>query len=100
MPSPVHKCSSEDSVEKGMAEKHKNGKTTPTNPDLDEIKRGTKLYNKIANRSISAKLTQLRTGHCALNGYLHRFGKKDSCNVRMWIWERNSGTLSFGMSEV
>ena len=45
---------------------------------IDEVKRGTKLYNKIANRSISAKLAQLRTGHCALNGYLHRFGKKSS----------------------
>lgn len=45
---------------------------------IDEVKRGTKLYSRIANRHISAKLVQLRTGHCALNSYLHRFGKKDS----------------------
>ena len=44
----------------------------------DEAIRGTKLYNSIATRKISAKLAQLRTGHCALNGYLHRFGKMDS----------------------
>ena len=44
----------------------------------DEIKRGSKLYNNIANRNICAKLVQLRTGHCALNSYLHRFGKRNS----------------------
>ena len=30
----------------------------------DEDKRGTKLYYNMANRRISAKLAQLRTGHC------------------------------------
>ena len=45
---------------------------------IDEVKRGTKLYSKIGNRKISARLAQLRTGHCALNGYLYRFGKKSS----------------------
>ena len=44
----------------------------------DEDKRGTKLYYNMANRRISSKLAQLRTGHCPLNGYLHRFGKKNS----------------------
>jgi ribonuclease HI len=44
----------------------------------DEDKRGTKLYYNMANRRISTKLAQLRTGHCPLNGYLHRFGKKNS----------------------
>lgn len=42
----------------------------------DEDKHRTKLYSKIANIHISA--TQLRTGHCTLNRYLHRFGKKNS----------------------
>jgi ribonuclease HI len=39
---------------------------------------GAKYYNNINNRKISTTLAQLRTGHCALNGYLHRFGKAAS----------------------
>lgn len=35
------------------------------------------LYNKLS-RSTSAKIVQLRTGHCELNSYLHRFGLADS----------------------
>ena len=43
---------------------------------------GPKLYNNIASRSTCARLAQLRTGHCGLNKYLHRFGKTQSpfCN--------------------
>ena len=35
---------------------------------------GPKLYNEIVNRSTAATIAQLRTGHCGLNHYLHRFG--------------------------
>ena len=45
------------------------GKNAPT---------GSKLYNGIANRSAAAKIAQLRTGHCGLNRYLHRFGIKNT----------------------
>jgi len=37
-------------------------------------KTGPKLYNEIANRNTAATIVQLRTGHCGLNHYLHRFG--------------------------
>ena len=39
---------------------------------------GPKLYNEIANRKDAATIAQLRTGHCGLNQYLHRFGKTGS----------------------
>jgi hypothetical protein len=38
---------------------------------------GPALYNKLS-RNTSAKIIQLRTGHCGLNSYLHRFGLADS----------------------
>jgi len=41
-------------------------------------KNGPKLYNQIANRSTATTIAQLRTGHCGLNHYLHRFGKTTS----------------------
>ena len=41
-------------------------------------KTGPKLYNEIENRNGAAKMAQLRTGHCGLNRYLHRFGIKNS----------------------
>ena len=37
-------------------------------------KMGPKLYNEIVNRNSAATIVQLRTGHCGLNHYLHRFG--------------------------
>ena len=43
-----------------------------------DTKTGVKLYNEISNRSSAAKIAQLRTGHCGLNHYLHRFGIKQS----------------------
>ena len=42
------------------------------------VKTGPKLYNTISNRNTVATITQLRTGHCGLNYYLHRFGKSYS----------------------
>src|SRR5436190_19044708 len=42
------------------------------------VKTGPALYNEIANRNAAAKIAQLRTGHCGLNRYLHRFGIKNS----------------------
>jgi len=38
------------------------------------------LYNRIPNRNTCAKTIQMRTGHCGLNKYLHRFGIADSPN--------------------
>jgi ribonuclease HI len=42
------------------------------------IKTGPKLYNNISSRATCAQVVQLRTGHCGLNKYLHRFKKRDS----------------------
>ena len=39
---------------------------------------GPKYYNNINSRKASTTLAQLRTSHCALNGYLNRFGKVTS----------------------
>ena len=39
---------------------------------------GPKLYNNIPDRRSVSTLVQLRTGHCMLNKYLYRIGKKDS----------------------
>ena len=41
-------------------------------------KTGPALYNEIENRNSAAKIAQLRTGHCGLNRYLHRFGKTNT----------------------
>ena len=38
---------------------------------------GSALYNEIIDRNSAAKIAQLRTGHCGLNRYLHRFGIKN-----------------------
>ena len=35
---------------------------------------GPKYYNNIESRKACTTLAQLRTAHCALKGYLHRFG--------------------------
>jgi hypothetical protein len=42
------------------------------------IQLGSKLYNSISGRKTCAQLVQLRTEHCGLNKYLHRFGKRYS----------------------
>ena len=39
---------------------------------------GPSLYNEIANRHGAAMIAQLRTGHCGLNRYLHRFSLRNS----------------------
>ena len=43
----------------------------------DVFENGTKIYNNISNRQQMAWLVRLRTGHCSLNSYLHRFGKEE-----------------------
>jgi len=59
-------------------------KNTKTAASLKRITRATytkagpALYNEIADRNWAAKIVQLRTGHCRLNRYLHRFGLKNS----------------------
>src|SRR5947207_13767095 len=42
---------------------------------------GMKIYNNIHNRQHVSWLIRLRTGHCGLNNYLHRFGieKEPTC---------------------
>ena len=42
------------------------------------MKTGPALYNEIADRKSAAKIAQVRTGHCGLNRYLHRFGIKNT----------------------
>jgi hypothetical protein len=51
------------------------GKNAKTNPSL---------YYEIANRNGAATIAQLRTRHCGLNRYLHRFNIKNSlyCQCR------------------
>ena len=56
-----------------------NGNTKTTNPlrrimKGKHMKTGPALYNEIEDRNSAAKIAQLRTGHCGLNRYLHRFG--------------------------
>src|SRR5256714_4375773 len=41
-------------------------------------KNGPKLYSKLSDRDMVAKIVQLRTGHCGLNHYLHRFSINDT----------------------
>ena len=43
-----------------------------------QVKESTKLYTTIDNRRHVAQLARLRTGHCSLNQYLHRFGIEES----------------------
>ena len=43
-----------------------------------EAQNSYKIYNGITNRSDVALLSRLRTGHCSLNEYLHRFHHEDS----------------------
>ena len=38
-----------------------------------DVKAGRKFYNSIPSRNTATTLARLRTGHCGLNYYLHRF---------------------------
>jgi ribonuclease HI len=42
------------------------------------VTRGIKLYKAINTRYQATQLARLRTGHCSLNQFLHRFGFEDS----------------------
>src|SRR5271169_797062 len=42
------------------------------------VEKGPKLYNCITKRGQISQLARLRTGHCPLNQYLHRFNIEDS----------------------
>ena len=42
------------------------------------FKTGSKFYNHITSRRTAATLARLRTGHCGLKQYLHRFKHADS----------------------
>jgi ribonuclease HI len=43
-----------------------------------QAKTGPALYNEIASRHGAAIIAQLKTGHCGLNRYLHRFSLRNS----------------------
>ena len=43
-----------------------------------EAQNSYKIYNSITKRSEIAMLSRLRTGHCSLNQYLHRFHHEES----------------------
>jgi len=45
-----------------------------------QIEQGAKLYQSIKNRKHIAWIARLRTGHCSLNKYLHRFNIVDDPN--------------------
>jgi hypothetical protein len=55
---------------------------TKTGTQLRRITRrgnyGPKLYNQIDNRRTTTPIAQVRIGHCGLNKYLHRFGRRSS----------------------
>jgi hypothetical protein len=53
---------------------HSEHSTEITKIKRKENKTDPKLYHEIANRNTEATIAQLRTGHCGLNHYLHRFG--------------------------
>jgi len=45
---------------------------------VEQSRAHQKYYRNLSSRKACATLVQLRSGHCALNSYLHRFGKADS----------------------
>src|SRR5438552_14887278 len=57
---------------------------TPGSKQLKKITRkaqaqsGLAVYNSIDNRSQAVQIARLRTGHCSLNQYLHRFNIENS----------------------
>jgi lysyl-tRNA synthetase class II len=44
----------------------------------NHVQMGKKLYNSITSRQQTTHLARLRTGHCSLNQYLHRFKIEES----------------------
>jgi hypothetical protein len=42
------------------------------------VHQSDKIYKSIARRNDVAQIARLRTGHCSLNQYLHRFGIEES----------------------
>ena len=43
-----------------------------------QAQNGLAVYNSIDNRSQAVQIARLRTGHCSLNQYLHRFNIENS----------------------
>ena len=54
-------------------------------------KTGPALYNEIEDRNSAAKIAQLRTDHCGLNRYLHRFGNTNTPKKQWSITYWNAG---------
>src|SRR5947207_9751527 len=53
------------------------------------IKMGPSLYNEISDRHTATTIAQLRTGHCGLNLYLHRFGIAKSPHCKCGYGKEN-----------
>jgi hypothetical protein len=61
------------------------GSNESTNKPLRKIitnggQHGPKFYSKMEGRQAAGWIMQLRTGHCGLNKYLHRFGHREDSN--------------------
>ena len=54
------------------------GRALRRNMKMRDFKTGEKFYNNITSRRTAATLARLRTGHCGLKQYLHRFKHADS----------------------
>src|SRR5947207_12209728 len=54
------------------------GHTLRRSMKVPGFKTGSKFYNHISSRKVAATLARLRTGHCGLNQYLHRFKRTES----------------------
>jgi len=58
-------------------QKHENAKQLRRITSKPNTARGTNLYKSVPRHQAS-QLARLRTGHCLLNQYLHRFGHEES----------------------
>ena len=56
----------------------------------DDFKQGQELYKAIKHRNSCAILTQLRTGHCGLNGYLSKVKKIESAKCDYCGYEKET----------
>src|SRR5579859_5805458 len=63
-------------------EKQHGRKARPRNSFTKSLPKGmhqsTKIYKSITKRNDVTQIARLRTGHCSLNQYLHRFGIEES----------------------
>ena len=99
---PQKSCSAQDIKAKAKVQWQKTWEAGATARHLRRIlaregaEAGPKLYNEIPNRESASTLVQLRTGHCRLNKYLYRMGKKDSA---MYECEQGEETVEHYLLE-